>query len=198
MCSLLDIRDIWERNNNRAEVYAAFLMVLFRQSFRDFELSAKFLVAIFHRGKDLGVFGFFVDADHFLGIFLEVEELPFFGAGEVEEFVFIGADTVVGGDVVGGFSGVIVVNGIAPVIGGFAFVFEDGDEASSLDVFGDFDAGGFEESRSVIDVLDERFGSDAGLHDSGPAHDERHGEGFFKHPTFVIPTFFTEEETLIG
>jgi len=34
-------------------------------------LGKEFLVAIFHRGKDIGIFGVFVDADHFLGIFLE-------------------------------------------------------------------------------------------------------------------------------
>lgn len=148
----------------------------FRRVFRHVELCAEFLVAVFHRIKNFGVIWVIVNADHFLGIFDEVEELPFSGAGEVKEFMMIRAYAVVGGDIVCGFSGVEVVDGIAPVIGGFAFVFEDGDEAFALDIFGDLDARSFEEGGCVIDVLDEGFRADAGFDDSRPAHDERHAQ----------------------
>lgn len=151
-------------------------MRLLRHSLWDDEFGAEFLVAIFHRLEDFGVLRVIVNADHFLGIFDEVEKLPFFGAGEVKEFVLICAYAVVGGDVVGGFSGVEVVDGIAPVIGGFAFVFQDGNQAFALDVFGDFDASGFEEGGCVIDVLDECLWADAGFYNTWPAHDERHAQ----------------------
>lgn len=80
------------------------------RSFGDFVTAAKLLVAGFHFREDFGVGGVGVDAALFLGILFEIEELPFVVAREMEEFVAVGADAVVGGDLVGAFATVEVVD----------------------------------------------------------------------------------------
>ena len=59
------------------------------------------------------------------------------------------------------------------------------------------DAGHFDEGGRKIDVLHEGVRGGGGLGDAGPANDKWRPKGFFVHPSFVIPTVFSEKESLV-
>ena len=54
-----------------------------------------------------------------------------------------------------------------------------------------------QQSGSIINVLDKSLGTGASLDFSGPAHDERHFEGFLVCPAFVKPPMLSQVKSLI-
>ena len=90
----------------------------------------------------------------------------------------------------------MVVEAVAPVVGGVAF--EDGDQASALHIIGDRNAGGVEERFGEVEVGDDILVDRAGLGDAGPADEERGLEGLLVHPAFIEPAMLAQVPALVG
>src|SRR5690606_4902415 len=91
----------------------------------DVVVIADVAVAFLHGSENFGVGGVVVDAAEFVWIFFEIEELPVHAPGEKHDFVAIGPDTVVDGNLVPSVVFVVgIIDGVAPVGGGFGSVFE--------------------------------------------------------------------------
>ena len=67
---------------------------------------------------------------------------------------------------------VMVVDALAPVLGGFPF--QQGDKGHALHVIRNFDSRHLEEGPGIVEVLDEVLVAGARLCDTRPIHDERH------------------------
>ena len=151
-----------------------------------------------HRGEDGGVGRIVMDGLHLLRVVNEVEEVVFLVVREVHELEVLGANAVVCGHLVDGLAVVAIVEMVAPLVVRLTGVFQDGNKGVALHISGDFCPCEVEEGGSVVDVLNEGLAGGARLDDLGPANDEGHFKGFFKHPTLVVPTMFAEVEALVG
>jgi hypothetical protein len=132
-----------------------------------------------------------------IGVGLEIIELPFIELVEVHELVALRPHSVVPRyHVDAGILVVMVIDAFAPVFRGFTA--ENGHQRNALQIRGTGKARDFEEGGSIVKILHHERGADAGRSDTGPFYDERHFEGFFIHPSLVIPSMITNVETLIG
>ena len=103
--------------------------------FRNLQLGPETEDLLLQSGHDRGVRREFRDAPEFVGVQLQVEQLPVVHVGrvEVDEFVAIGHDAVVGVDVVRDRVFVVLVVETRPPVGR-AFSLEDRNEAVPLHV----------------------------------------------------------------
>ncbi len=90
---------------------------------------------------------------------------------------------------------IVVVEGIAPR---WMFPFEQRNQRASLHVVGDVGTCDVEEGFRVVEILDQVGVNGSRFCYAGPFDDQRHAEGFFVHPAFVIPAMIAEVESLIG
>ena len=161
--------------------------------------SPEIFIAFFEDIEHAGVLRVVMNAPQFLRIRDEVEQLPLASPRKIHQLVILRADAVVDGNGVSRSVFVIgVVNRVPPVRGGLGIVAQYRQDAASLNVGGNGRSGYFQKSRGVIDVLDEGFGFDAGVHDAGPADEKGHFQRFLEHPTFVVPTVLAQVEALVG
>ena len=137
-----------------------------------------------------------VNAFHFLRILFEVEEFPLVGVVVVDELVSVCSHAFVCGYVMFAAFVVVIVKALSPIGGRFAF--HQRFEALALHVGWNREARGIEECRREIYVLRQCLCAFARFCNAGPFDDERHAEGLFVHPAFVVPAVLAEVEALIA
>ena len=144
-----------------------------------------------------------VDAAQFVGILLQIKQLPIiellpFQGVEVDQLVLAVGHPVVTRHVVG-------ARDIRSSGSRTSFANPSGSVPSSsgtktlaLHVVGDFDSGDVEEGLGEIEVGNDIVVDRTGLDPARPADQQRRLERFFVHPAFVEPAVFAQIPALVG